>query len=121
MYTSVLSCIMKSLTIQKKSCLKGNSYDCRNTYNVDFHCGGRFPRARLQPLPSRSSVQGLQFLLIPLESPPPFQSTDTAVNMNIIKFIFLISYTFDLINCTKTFSNYEFVSSTSNGYKPKLS
>ena len=30
---------------------------------------GRFPRARLQPLPSLRSVQGLQLALFPLESP----------------------------------------------------
>lgn len=42
MYTSVLSCIIKSLTIQKKSCLKGNSFDCGYIFNVDFYCGGRF-------------------------------------------------------------------------------
>ncbi|WP_394188711.1 hypothetical protein [Paenisporosarcina quisquiliarum] len=37
----------------------------------------RFPRIR--------SVQGLQFLLIPLESPPPFQSTDTAKSLITIE------------------------------------
>ena len=52
--------------------------------NVDFHCGGRFPRARLQPLPSRCSVQGLQFVLIPLESPPPFQSTEITVDYRML-------------------------------------
>jgi hypothetical protein len=30
---------------------------------------GRFPRARLQPLPSLRSVQGLQLALFPQESP----------------------------------------------------
>ncbi|WP_209975128.1 hypothetical protein [Lederbergia galactosidilytica] len=30
---------------------------------------GRFPQARLQPLPSLRSVQGLQLALFPLESP----------------------------------------------------
>ncbi len=30
---------------------------------------GRFPRARLQPLPSLRSVQGLQLVLFPQESP----------------------------------------------------
>jgi hypothetical protein len=32
--------------------------------------GGRVPRARLQPLPSLRSVQGLQLALFPQESPP---------------------------------------------------
>ena len=41
---------------------------------TDFHCGGRFPRALLQPLPSLCSVQGLQYVLFPQESPPPLQS-----------------------------------------------
>ena len=68
--------------------------------NVDLHCDGCFPRASLQPLPSRCSVQGLQILhlplrfrctnhlLIPPESPPPFQSTEIDENMTIIVFNF---------------------------------
>jgi len=53
-------------------------------HNVDLHCAGRFPGARLQPLPSILSVQGLQLLLIPQESPAPFQSTEIAVNIILI-------------------------------------
>ena len=49
--------------------------------NVDFHFGGRFPRALLQPLPSQCSVQGLQCVLFPLESPPAFQSTDITLKI----------------------------------------
>jgi hypothetical protein len=41
---------------------------------ADVHCGGRFPRARLLPLPSLRSVQWLQLALVPQESPPPFPS-----------------------------------------------
>ncbi|WP_219905828.1 hypothetical protein, partial [Planomicrobium soli] len=45
---------------------------CRETLGSFFHFapGGRFPRARPQPLPSLRSVQGLRLALVPLESPP---------------------------------------------------
>ena len=42
---------------------------------VDFHSGGRFSRARLQPPPSLRSVRVLPLVLFPQKSPPPFPST----------------------------------------------
>jgi len=40
----------------------------RKDRNEESARGGRFPGGRLQPLPSLCSVQGLQLVLIPLES-----------------------------------------------------
>ncbi len=42
----------------------GNSYalDCRIVEYVDLHFVGRFPRARLQPLPSHTLSPGSSFL-----------------------------------------------------------
>ena len=47
--------------------------------------GGRFPRARLLPLPSLRSVQWLQLALVPQESPPFALSTMIYVNENPIQ------------------------------------
>ena len=71
---------------------------------ADFHCGGRFPRALLQPLPSRSSVQGLKLVLIPPESPPPFQSNQITVDIDILMYIFphITIYTFYLLRLIET-------------------
>jgi len=44
--------------------------DKKKRVGEEFALGGRVPRARLLPLPSLRSVQWLQLVLFPLESPP---------------------------------------------------
>ena len=59
---------------------------------------GRFPRARLQPLPSLRSVQGLQLVLFPLESPSsaPINGVSHKMNKVMEKFFSMV------INLPKT-------------------